>query len=260
MTLRERTPTSRPSSITGTRSRSSLLEEAERVVERQLRVEREAAARRSRRPASSRGSRPGGDDVADERLARDDADEAARPRRRGRRAPPAATAAPPPPAPASRRSSVRGSATIASRTRSLTGRCREPQSAPATSRIPATSAALRSESPCSLREAPDAVERVVELVGELGADLVAVPEEAAEVLHPLEVRDGDAARVREDVGQDGDAPLGEDRVAPRASVGPFAPSATMRAWIAAGVVARGPGPRARRGRGCRTAARAAPRS
>ena len=44
------------------------------------------------------------------------------------------------------------------------------------------------------------------------ADLVAAPEEPAEILHPFEVRDGDAAGVREDVGQDRDAPLGEDRV------------------------------------------------
>src|SRR4051812_2287987 len=62
------------------------------------------------------------------------------------------------------------------------------------------------------RDVPDAVERVGHLVGEPAADLVAVPEEAAEVLHPFEVRDGDAARVREDVGQHQDAALGEDPV------------------------------------------------
>ena len=43
-------------------------------------------------------------------------------------------------------------------------------------------------------------------------DLVAVPEQAAQVLHPLEVRDGDAAGVREHVGQDRDPARGEDRV------------------------------------------------
>ena len=40
----------------------------------------------------------------------------------------------------------------------------------------------------------------------------ASPEQATEVLHPLEVRDGDAAGVREDVRQHEDAALGEDRV------------------------------------------------
>src|SRR6266508_1964301 len=50
-----------------------------------------------------------------------------------------------------------------------------------------------------LRELPHAVERVPELVGEPGADLVARPEEPAQVLHPLEVRDRHAAGVREHV-------------------------------------------------------------
>src|SRR5262249_45023281 len=58
----------------------------------------------------------------------------------------------------------------------------------------------------------DAVERVAHLVGEFAPDLVAVPEQAAEVLHPLEVRDSDAAGVREDVRHDGDAALAEDLV------------------------------------------------
>src|SRR5262249_44529493 len=59
---------------------------------------------------------------------------------------------------------------------------------------------------------PDAVERVVQLLGEARPDLDAVPEEPPEVLHPLEVRDGDAAGVREDVGKNDDTSLREDRV------------------------------------------------
>ena len=38
------------------------------------------------------------------------------------------------------------------------------------------------------------------------------PEERLQVLHPLEVGDGDAARVGEDVGHEEDAPLAKDRV------------------------------------------------
>ena len=63
-----------------------------------------------------------------------------------------------------------------------------------------------------LGERPDAVERVAELLREPRADLVAIPEQAAEILHPLEVRDGDAAGVREHVGEHRDPALGEDRV------------------------------------------------
>ncbi len=62
------------------------------------------------------------------------------------------------------------------------------------------SAALRSETPSVSRERPHPVERVGELLGEPAADLVAVPEEPAQVLHPFEVGDRDAACVREDVG------------------------------------------------------------
>src|SRR6188768_2830292 len=63
-----------------------------------------------------------------------------------------------------------------------------------------------------LGEIPDAVERVGELLRELRPDLVARPEEPPEVLHPLEVRDGDPARVREDVREDRDLTLAEDLV------------------------------------------------
>ena len=58
----------------------------------------------------------------------------------------------------------------------------------------------------------DATEGVAHLVGQLAPDLVAIPEQPAEVLHPLEVRDGDAAGIRENVRQDGDAALAEDLV------------------------------------------------
>ena len=74
-TLRESTPTSRwCSSTTGTRSASSL-EEVERLVERDVRVDREV--RRLGDGAELRLLRvePVRDDLAHERLARDDADE-----------------------------------------------------------------------------------------------------------------------------------------------------------------------------------------
>src|SRR5438105_7550311 len=64
----------------------------------------------------------------------------------------------------------------------------------------------------ALGELPDAIERVAELVGEPASDLVAVPEEAAEILHPLEVADRDPAGVRQHVGKNGDPALGQDRV------------------------------------------------
>src|SRR6478672_12842891 len=62
-----------------------------------------------------------------------------------------------------------------------------------------------------VRKLPHAVERVAELVGEARANLVARPEEPAEILDPFEVGDGHAAGVREHVREDEDAPLGEDR-------------------------------------------------
>src|SRR5262245_12160277 len=63
-----------------------------------------------------------------------------------------------------------------------------------------------------LGEVPHAIECVRELLGELCADLVPCPEEPAEVLHPLEVRDRDAAGVREDVREHRDSALPEDLV------------------------------------------------
>ena len=59
---------------------------------------------------------------------------------------------------------------------------------------------------------PHAVERVAHLVLEAAADVVAVPEQAAEILHPLEVRDRDPAGVREYVREHRDPAPGEDRV------------------------------------------------
>src|SRR5215208_390804 len=66
--------------------------------------------------------------------------------------------------------------------------------------------------PLLLVQRPDALECVAELVVQPGADLVAVPEQAPEVLHPLEVRDGYAARVREHVREYDDPAVGEDPV------------------------------------------------
>src|SRR5436309_3925548 len=62
--------------------------------------------------------------------------------------------------------------------------------------------------PVALGERPDAVEGVAELVVKPAADLVAVPEEPPEILHPLEVADGHPARVRQDVRQHRDLTLG----------------------------------------------------
>src|SRR6476661_8074274 len=47
-----------------------------------------------------------------------------------------------------------------------------------------------------LRQIPHAVERVAQLVRELGPNLLAIPEQPSEILHPLEVRDRDPAGVR----------------------------------------------------------------
>ena len=61
-------------------------------------------------------------------------------------------------------------------------------------------------------QVPDAVECVFELLGELVLDLVPAPEQPSEILDPLEIGDGDAAGIRQDVREDDDAALGEDRV------------------------------------------------
>src|SRR5579859_4270697 len=64
----------------------------------------------------------------------------------------------------------------------------------------------------ALGQIPDTVKCVAHLLGEPLADLLTAPEKPAEVLHPFEVRDGYAARVREDVREDDDPALGEDRI------------------------------------------------
>ena len=71
----------------------------------------------------------------------------------------------------------------------------------------------------------------LELLGQTRADLVAVPEEPPEILHPLEVGDGDAAGVREDVRQDRDAALGQDRVRLDRGRPVRALGDQLRAWI-----------------------------
>ena len=63
-----------------------------------------------------------------------------------------------------------------------------------------------------LGQVPHAVEGVAHLVLETAANVVAAPEQPAEVLHPLEVRDRDPAGIREDVREYRDPALGEDRV------------------------------------------------
>src|SRR5260370_27559716 len=55
--------------------------------------------------------------------------------------------------------------------------------------------------------------RLAHVPVELGVDLVLLPRELLDVLRPLEVRDGHAARVHVDVGEHGDAALGQDLVA-----------------------------------------------
>ena len=108
-------------------------------------------------------------------------------------------------------SSVCGSGIIASRTLSVTGRCPAPERAGDLADSGDERRAAQRE-PALLSERPDALESVAELLGQLRPDFSAIPEEPAEVLHPLEVGDGDAACVGEHVRQDRDAALGEDRV------------------------------------------------
>ena len=59
---------------------------------------------------------------------------------------------------------------------------------------------------------------------------VLFPEVAVAILHPLEVRRGDAAGVGEDVGNDEDAALAE-MLSASGVVGPLAPSAMIFALI-----------------------------
>ena len=76
-------------------------------------------------------------------------------------------------------------------------------------------AAMRMLASRSLRDPPRLVERARDDVVQLRVHLVLLPEVLLEALHPLEVGDDDAARVREHVGQDEDAALVEDLVGRR---------------------------------------------
>src|SRR5919109_1480549 len=58
----------------------------------------------------------------------------------------------------------------------------------------------------------DLVERARDDVVQLGVDLLLLPEEGLQVLHPLEVGDDHAAGVGDDVGDEEDASLVKDRV------------------------------------------------
>src|SRR5690606_8108919 len=59
---------------------------------------------------------------------------------------------------------------------------------------------------------PHLVVRLDQHAAKLAVDLFDIPEERLQALDPLEVRDGHAARVRQDVRDDLDAPLGQDIV------------------------------------------------
>ena len=132
----------------------------------------------------------------------------------------------------------------------LTGRSRAPR-APPRPRGCRRRARRPQRRSLLLAKVPDAVERVAELVGEPRADLVARPEQPAEVLHPLEVGDRDAAGVREHVREHGDAALGEDLVGldRRRAVRALGDQPRLDARARS---RPSPGPRARRARGCRT--------
>ena len=67
----------------------------------------------------------------------------------------------------------------------------------------------------ALGRVPGLVERAAHDVVELRVHLDLLPEVLLEALHPLEVRDDDAARVREHVGEDQHALVLEDRVGRR---------------------------------------------
>src|SRR5712691_5564333 len=63
-----------------------------------------------------------------------------------------------------------------------------------------------------LGKLPYSVERIAHLLRQPAPDLLAPPEQAPEILHPLEVGDGHAARVGEDVREYRDPALGEHGV------------------------------------------------
>jgi hypothetical protein len=71
---------------------------------------------------------------------------------------------------------------------------------------------VRSGGPVPLGIGPDPRERTDQDLVEPRVDLLLGPEEAREVLHPLEVRHGDAAGVRDHVGHHRDAAVAQDQV------------------------------------------------
>ena len=163
-----------------------------------------AAPRRSphRRLA---GVPAGGDHLADERLPRDDADEAVPVADEDRRTSGRASAWPASCA-LSPTSSVGGSATIASRTIVRIDPARRQR--PRNLADGGDQRGLPQSDTELVGQIPDPVKRVTDLLGELVPDLVPPPEQPPEILHPLEVGDRHAAGVREDVRQDDDAALG----------------------------------------------------
>ena len=78
--------------------------------------------------------------------------------------------------------------------------------------MPLTSAAARSEIARSSDSVQTRSNASDKLLLQPSADLLAVPEQPAEILHPFEVRHGDPAGIREHVGEHRNPTLGEDRV------------------------------------------------
>ena len=70
--------------------------------------------------------------------------------------------------------------------------------------------------PCCFRVAIVSSKARVTMSSSRCVDLLLLPEVLLEALHPLEVGDDDAARVREHVGEDEDAAVLEDLVGGRA--------------------------------------------
>jgi hypothetical protein len=83
-----------------------------------------------------------------------------------------------------------------------------------------------------LRQIPHAVEGVGELVRELGPNLLAIPEQPSEILHPLEVRDRHPARVRQHVREHRNPALAKDlvRLDRRRPVGAFGHEPALDSW------------------------------
>ena len=123
--------------------------------------------------------------------------------------------------------------------------------------MPRISAAVRSETLRVFRDVVDVAEGALHQLDQAVVHLLLRPEELLAALQPLEVGDGDAAGVGDDVRHDGDAALGEDGVGLEIgrAVGALYEQATAR-----GVrrCARRSDSAPRRGSARRRAARAAP--